>query len=119
MTGIPRTVPFFQENGSPMPLFLNGPERSSLIARLYPEASFSSTKSVPAPIRKKKTREELRTETLSLLSTGDYSAQHIAEKIGFSQVSKSLKGVLDGLLEEKLVMKNGLGKATRYHLELK
>jgi ATP-dependent DNA helicase RecG len=118
-TGIPRTVRFLQENGSPMPLFLNDPERSSLIVRLYPEASFSSTKSVPSPIRKKKTREELRTETLSLLSTGDYSAQQIAEKIGLSQVSKSLKGVLDGLLEEKLVMKNGLGKATRYHLELK
>jgi len=118
-TGIPRAVRFLKENGSPMPLFLNDPERSSLIARLYPESSFSPTKEAPFSPRKKKSREELRAEALSLLSTGDYSALQIAKKIGLSQASKSLKAVLDGLIEEGMVKKNGLGKATRYELERK
>lgn len=124
-TGVPTALRSLAANGSGRPLFITDEDRQSLTVRIPVHPSFRSEGVAPVrlrrsgalePGRKTRTRQELRLEVLVLLSAGDFSARGIAEQLGYSAVSKTLREVLEGLVADGLVRVSGANKSRRYGL---
>ena len=117
-TGIPLTIEQLKKNGSDLPLFITDVERQSLIVRIPVNSHF--LKNTNGHLRlypgKHRNSAELEKDILALLATGDYSANMISSKLGFSGVSKNLKNTLNILVEKKLITISGSHKSTRYSL---
>ena len=117
-TGIPLTIEQLKKNGSDLPLFITDVERQSLIVRIPVNSHF--LKNTDGHLRlypgKHRNSTELEKDILALLATGDYSANMISSKLGFSGVSKNLKNTLNILVEKKLITISGSHKSTRYSL---
>lgn len=124
-TGVPTALRSLAANGSGRPLFITDEDRQSLTVRIPVHPSFRAEGVAPVrrrgsggleSERKTRTRQELRLEVLVLLSAGDFSARGIAEQLGYSAVSKTLREVLEGLVADGLVRVSGANKSRRYGL---
>jgi|LAHS01.1.fsa_nt_gb ATP-dependent DNA helicase RecG len=115
-TGIPRALRFLNENGSPAPLFLNDKERSSLIVRLFTEASFLKKSAAVTARRKRRTTEEIKNDVIALLSTGDYSVLQIASKLGYASPSLTLRKIVDELVASHIIQREGSRRSASCHL---
>lgn len=126
-TGVPTALRCLAANGSDRPLFITDEQRQSLTVRIPVHRAFLADGASGArrramdgtgfSDRKTRTKDELRRDVLVLLSAGDFSASTIAVQLGYSGVSKTLRGVLDELVDEGLVRASGVNRSRRYGLE--
>lgn len=124
-TGVPTALRSLAENGSGRALFITDEDRQSLTVRIPVHPLFCTEGTGSArrrgagglkSERKTRTRQELRREVLVLLSAGDFSARGIAEQLGYSTVSKTLREVLEDLVADGIVHVSGVNKSRRYGL---
>lgn len=117
-TGIPKMMASMKENGSPEPVFMTDPERTSLIVRLPVNPEFDKgTSLLRLNPHKQRTAEELKKDILTILSSEPMSARRIAKELGYAGVSKAMKNSLDDLLSDSYISVDGSGRWSKYRLK--
>lgn len=116
-TGLPTAIVALKENLSPLPVYLQVPERLSTIVRIYAQKEFVvDGTEISYRTSKKRTREEISMAILMELSSKDCSGRELARKLGSSNVSLTMKICLTELEKQGRIRKISNGKYTRYQL---
>ena len=104
-TGIPKIISSLKHNGSDMPVFETNAERSYLRVIVPIHRSFlSEVKKIPQYRAKtRRTSAEMHEDILNILSEeGAISLAYLAERMGYSAVSPSLRNHVGKLVSEKI-----------------
>ncbi len=117
-TGIPTAVEALRANGSADPLFMMDPDRRSLTVHIPVHEAFldEPRRAFRADPSRRRSRDELTREVLTLLSAHELSARGIAAQLGYSGVTTALRGVLADLVEKGVLQVGGRGRSTVYRL---
>lgn len=115
-TGIPLAIELLKNNKSDPPLFITDYERQSLVVRIPVNENFLKVGDFQIKINpgKRRTQDELKTNILALLSTGDYSASMIAKKLGYKGVSNAMRKAFQDLIEIGRIKIEGSYKSSIY-----
>lgn len=116
-TGIPKMIEAMKENGSPEPVFMTDPERTSLIVRLPINPEFGVNEGLRPLPQKQRRPEELKKDILTVLSGSSLSARGLAKELGYSGVSKAFKRALEQLVNAGFVVAEGEGRWRKYSLK--
>ncbi len=117
-TGIPLAIEQLKNNKSDLPLFITDLERQSLVVRIPVNKKFLNNNDFQIRINpgKQRTPDELKSNIMSLLSTGNYSASMIARKLGYKGVSNAMRNALQDLINNKRIKVEGSFKSCVYSL---
>lgn len=112
-TGIPLALKRLELNASPKPMFIVDKERSSLKVRIFVQSRFKKDTEIVG-LNAEKSNEELELEILRYLERANKSANQLAKDIGYKKVSKRFNKILDELIVNNKIKKEGEGKGTKY-----
>lgn len=112
-TGIPLALKVLEMNNSLKPMFLVDKERSSLKVRIFIQSRFKKENEVNY-LNNEKSNEEIELEILRYLDRGNKSASQLAKDIGYKKVSKRFNKILEELIVQNKIKKEGEGKGTKY-----
>lgn len=126
-TGIPTMLRAMKANGSEPPLFATDDDRTYFEVIFKENPLFESSRKVEPELTTsqlnnkltRRSREEIRYAVLDLLSEQDLSQTELAIKLGYKGRSKTLREVIDGLLNEKTLSLTGpaYSPKTKLHKE--
>ena len=105
-TGIPTALKAIQNNGSPLPEFITDDERSffSVIVPIHDSFLSERKEDMNRPIKKRRTKKEIKKLIVEMLDDGDYSAGMLYRMLGYSgNISKTFKSCIDDLLAESTI----------------
>ncbi|MDD4316824.1 MAG: ATP-binding protein, partial [Clostridia bacterium] len=110
-TGIPTIVQAMKDNGSDLPVFETDSERSYFTVTLPVHEAFvddigQSAEKKKGTVSVKKARRskaEIKSETLRLLKKKDYSTNELLKELGYAQQTASFRRALKELFQDELV----------------
>ena len=112
-TGIPLALKVLEMNNSLKPMFIVDKERSSLKVRIFIQSRFKKENEVNY-LNNEKSNEEIELEILRYLDRANKSANQLAKDIGYKKVSKRFNKILEELIVQNKIKKEGEGKGTKY-----
>lgn len=102
-TGIPTALRAIQNNGSPLPEFITDEDRSFFSVIVPIHNNFLPEKP-DEPVRKRRTKDEIKTLIIETLDHGDYSAGTLYRILGYSgNMSKTFRSCIDDLLQDSTI----------------
>ena len=102
-TGIPTALRAIQNNGSPLPEFITDEDRSFFSVIVPIHNNFLPEKP-DEPVRKRRTKDEIKTLIIETLDHGDYSAGTLYRILGYSgNISKTFRSCIDDLLHDSTI----------------
>jgi len=106
-TGVPTILKALKENGSPLPVFETDEERNYFTVTLKIHESFLTEPDIEQQNVKvhkiRRNREQILKEALILLKKNDYSQNELAQRMGYSGVSKTFNSVIESMIKDGLI----------------
>lgn len=121
-TGVPTILKAMKENGSSPPIFETDEDRTYFTVTLKVHELFLETEPSDSinvkDNKKRRSKELIRHEVLILLGEDNYSKNELAERLGYSGVSKTFSTVIETMISDGLIQYNSADKERSPNLKL-